>query len=74
LPERAFVLEALGLTGRLERRRPPEQVINHHLGERFKLREPLIDVAALKVSPQGGDRDMDGRANEWRIWSRRPAA
>jgi hypothetical protein len=56
-------LELSGFAGRLERRRPPEQVINHHLGGRLELRQPLVDVAALKVSPQGGDRDMDGRAN-----------
>jgi hypothetical protein len=52
-----------GFTRRLERRRPPEQVIDHRTRGLLELREPLVYVAALKMRHQGRNGDMDGRAN-----------
>src|SRR6266478_1769022 len=42
---------------------PPQQIVDHHPGRLPQLRQSGINVAALVVSPQGCDRDVDRRAD-----------
>src|SRR5258706_87420 len=42
---------------------PPQQIVDHCPGRRLQRSESSVDIAALVVSPQGGDRDVDRRAN-----------
>jgi hypothetical protein len=42
---------------------PPQQIVDHRPGRRLQLGLPDIDIAALVVSPQGGARDVDRRAD-----------
>jgi hypothetical protein len=44
---------------RLQGRGPPEQIVDHRSGRGRELGQPGIDIGALVVSPQGGDRDVD---------------
>ncbi len=38
---------------------PPQEIVDHRRGGRLELRQSSVDIAALVVSPQGGDRDVD---------------
>jgi hypothetical protein len=38
---------------------PPQQIVDHRRGRRPQLGQSSLDIAALVVSPQGGDRDVD---------------
>src|SRR5258708_28758684 len=58
----------IGWSGRAGARRlqgcgPPQQIVDQRPGRRLQLGQPGVDIAALIVSPQGGDRDVDRRAN-----------
>src|SRR5712675_3783048 len=62
------VVIAVPPSGRAAARRlqgcgPPQQIVDHRLGRRRQLGQAGVDVAALEVSPQGGDRDVDRWAN-----------
>jgi hypothetical protein len=38
---------------------PPQQIVDQRLGRRLELCQACVDIAALVVRPQSGDRDMD---------------
>jgi hypothetical protein len=50
--------ERLGARG-LQDRGPPEQILNHRPGGYGELGQAGLDISALVVSPQGGNRDVD---------------
>src|SRR5882724_3167249 len=55
-------------SGRISTRRlqgcgPPQQIVDHRPGRCPQLGQSSLDIAALVVSPQGGDRDVDRCAN-----------
>ena len=53
----------LSLARRLERRCPPEQVVNHRLRLLPKLSESFVHVTALEMRPKSRDGDVDGGAH-----------
>src|SRR2546427_12794967 len=44
---------------RLQGRGPPQQIVDHRPGGGPKLGQSSVDITALVVSPQSGDRDVD---------------
>src|SRR5882724_66818 len=48
---------------RRQGRGPPQQIVDHRPGGRIGLGQSSVDIAAFIVSPQGGDRDVDRRAD-----------
>jgi hypothetical protein len=52
-----------GRTRLLQRRCPPQQVIDHRLGRSLEFRQSRIHITALEVRPEGRSRYVDGRAN-----------
>src|SRR5882672_58852 len=48
---------------RLQGRGPPQQIVDHRPGRRLQPGQSGLDIAARVVSPQGGDRNVDRRAN-----------
>src|SRR2546428_706542 len=46
-------------TRRLQGRGPPQQIVDHRPGGGPKLGQSSLDIAALVVSPQSGDRYVD---------------
>ena len=62
--EGADIRHRNGCSGHARARRlqgcgPPQQIVDHRPGRLAQLGQPGIDIAALVVSPQGGDRDVD---------------
>src|SRR5579872_3343974 len=56
-------MSVLSLARCLERRCPPEQVINHRLRLRLKLSESFVHVTALEMRPKSRYGNMEGGAN-----------
>src|SRR6202140_3413050 len=58
-----FDKDGLGLASRLQRCCPPQQVIDHGLGLRRELGEPLVHVATLEMRPKSRSGNVEGRSN-----------
>jgi hypothetical protein len=57
------VRSGCALARRLQRRGPPQQIVNHRLRRRLELCESRIYIAALEMRPEGRGRDVDGETD-----------